>query len=150
MNHSQIAYDNFMSGCNCSQAVFSAFSDITGIDPELSLKMSSSFGGGMGRLREVCGAFSGILMVLGCLYGYSDVKNPSLKSQHYRRVQELAQEFKKRTGSLICREHLGLTGASTPDSPVRTAEFYKTRPCARLIQTAAEIMDEYILSHPYD
>lgn len=150
VNHSLIARELFMQGCNCSQAVFAAFCDLTGLERDFALRISSSFGGGMGRLREVCGAFSGILMVAGCLYGYSDVSEPSLKNQHYRLVQELAARFKERTGSLICREHLGLTGASTPDSPVRTAEFYKTRPCGDLIAAAAQIMDEYISEHPYD
>lgn len=149
-DHSALSRELFMQGCNCSQAVFAAFSDLTGLERDFALRISSSFGGGMGRLREVCGAFSGILMVAGCLYGYSDVSEPSLKNQHYRLVQELAARFKERTGSLICREHLGLAGASAPDSPVRTPEFYKTRPCASLIETAAQIMDEYISEHPYD
>lgn len=148
--HAVIAHDLFMQGANCSQAVFAAFSDITGIDTETALKLSSSFGGGIGRLREVCGAFSGMLMVAGLIYGYSNIHDPSLKSAHYRLVQELAARFKAETGSIICREHLGLSGASTPDSPVRTAEFYKTRPCGRLIATAAAIMDQYIAENPYE
>ena len=86
VNHSTIASELFMQGCNCSQAVFAAFSDLTGLERDFALCISSSFGGGMGRLREVCGAFSGILMVAGCLYGYSDVSQPSLKNQHYRLV----------------------------------------------------------------
>lgn len=148
MDHSKKAYELFMSGCNCSQAVFAAFCDLTAIDTELALRLSSSFGGGMGRLREVCGAFSGALMVLGCLYGYSDISDISLKSEHYRRVQQLAEEFKEKTGSLICRDHLGITGSSSPEASPRTDEFYKKRPCAGLISTAAEILDKYISEHP--
>lgn len=147
MDHSQRAYELFMEGCNCSQSVFAAFSDVTGIDREFALRLSSSFGGGMGRLREVCGAFSGLLMVMGAVYGYSDVSDPYLKSEHYRLVQKLAARFKEETGSLICRDHLGLSGASEPESPVRTEDFYKTRPCAKLIMTAARIADEYISEH---
>lgn len=150
MDHSQKAYELFREGCNCSQSVFAAFSDVTGIEQKTAVRMSSSFGGGIGRLREVCGAFSGMLMVAGCLYGYDNVKDYNIKSEHYKLVQELAARFKAETGSYICREHLGLTGASSPESPVRTEEFYKKRPCGNLIMTAAKIMDEYIKEHPYD
>jgi hypothetical protein len=88
VNHSLIARELFMQGCNCSQAVFAAFCDLTGLERDFALRISSSFGGGMGRLREVCGAFSGILMVAGCLYGYSDVSEPSLKNQQDLRREQ--------------------------------------------------------------
>lgn len=157
IDHSKIARDLFLEGCNCSQAVFLAFSDLTGIDRELSLKISSSFGGGMGRLREVCGAFSGAIMVLGALYGYSDVKDPSLKKEHYARVQKLAEKFKAANasplcseGSIVCRELLGLSKGenSSPDPTPRTAEFYQKRPCPDIIAAAARILDEFIAENP--
>ena len=157
MNHRKLATENFLSGCNCSQAIMLAFCDLTGFDEKTALKLASSFGGGMGRLREVCGAFSGILMVAGCLYGYDDVKNPELKKEHYKRVQELADMFKNATksekakdGSIICRELLGLLkGENSESTPTeRTPEFYAKRPCAEIIGAAAEILDLYIEKHP--
>ena len=157
IDHSKIARDLFLEGCNCSQAVFLAFSDLTGIDRETSLKISSSFGGGMGRLREVCGAFSGAIMVLGILYGYDDVKTGSFKKEHYERVQMLAEKFKEANasplcaeGSIVCRELLGLSKGenSTPDPTPRTKEFYMKRPCPHIIENAARILDDFIKENP--
>lgn len=134
-----------------------AFCDVTGIDEKTALRLSSSFGGGMGRLREVCGAFSGMLLVAGILYGYDDVEDPELKSAHYKRVQELADLFKEATrggnaenGSIICRELLGLSkGENTGGEPSkRTAEYYAKRPCKEIIGKAADILDKYIEKNP--
>ncbi len=150
MNHSDKAYELFMQGYNCSQSVFAAFCDITGMDTDTALKISSSFGGGIGRLREVCGAMSGMLMAAGLLYGYTTPADYDVKSNHYRLVQELAYRFKEGAGSMICRELLGLDGASNPESPVRTEEFYATRPCGRVIKLGAQVLDDYIKEHPYD
>lgn len=147
-DRSERAYRLFLEGCNCSQAVFAAFSDLIGLDEKTALKLSSSFGGGMGRLREVCGAVSGMLMAAGALYGYSDVSDPTLKSEHYKLVQHLAGKFSAEAGSYICRDLLGLSGLSDPVSPPRDAEFYRTRPCPGLIRLAARILDEYISEHP--
>lgn len=147
-DRSERAYRLFVEGCNCSQAVFAAFSDLIGLDEKTALKLSSSFGGGMGRLREVCGAVSGMLMAAGALYGYSDVSDPTLKSEHYKLVQHLAGKFSAEAGSYICRDLLGLSGPSDPVSPPRDAEFYRNRPCPGLIRLAARILDEYISEHP--
>ena len=147
MEHSKKAYELFMAGYNCSQSVFAAFCDVTGVDEDTALRLSSSFGGGIGRLREVCGALSGMLMAAGILYGYSVPGDYDVKSRHYALVQELASRFRQKTGSIICRELLGLEGASDPVSPVRDAEFFRTRPCPRIIPIAAEILDEYIKEH---
>lgn len=146
--HALTAEQLFLDGCNCSQAVFAAFCDVTGIDKEFALRMSSPFGGGMGRLREVCGAFSAIVMVLGITDGIADCNVPGAKAELYKKVQALANEFKRSNGSLICRELLGLPEGS--DSPVptpRTDEFYKTRPCAGIIASAASILDDYLLQN---
>jgi C_GCAxxG_C_C family probable redox protein len=143
--HSKRANELFKQGYNCSQAVFAAFCDETGIDFETALKISSSFGGGMGRLREVCGTVSGMFMVAGMKYGYADPKDHKAKSEHYKRIQELAETFKTENGSLICRELLGLGKEKetyVPDK--RTKEYYKKRPCIELVRQAAEIMDDYI------
>ena len=108
MDRGALAKEYFLKGYNCSQSVLLAFSDRTGLDEHFAAKLSSSFGGGMGRMREVCGAVSGMMMVLGILYGY-DAADPTAKEDktlHYSRVQELARRFREETGSLICRELL--------------------------------------------
>lgn len=148
-NHSEKACKLFSEGCNCSQAVLAAFNDITGLDPELALKLSSSFGGGMGRMREVCGACSGMFMAVGILYGYSSTDDDKEKAAHYKRIQSLAAEFKEEHGTIICREllkNLSVTSSPTPDK--RTEEYYKVRPCVRFVRTAAEILDRYIEENP--
>ena len=148
MEHGMKAAELFLSGSNCAQAVVVAFCDVTGLTPEFSAKMASSFGGGMGRLREVCGAVSGMLMVAGLLYGYEDPGEDDVnKKAHYQLVQELAGKFREQAGSIVCREILK-NPPSDPNPTPRTEEFYKKRPCARMVILAAEILDEYIAQHP--
>ncbi len=144
MNTEQRARDLFKSGYNCSQSVFAAYAERYGIDFETALKISSSFGGGMGRLREVCGAVSGMFMVLGLAKGYSDNEYNS-KKEHYQRVQYLAQEFEKINGSIVCRELLGLDKKKDKPTPSkRTEEYYKKRPCEELVADACKILDKYL------
>lgn len=139
------AMELFKEGYNCSQSVFAAFCEECGMDFETALKISSSFGGGMGRLREVCGAVSGMFMVAGMKYGYIDPKDRLSKAEHYKRIQQLAGEFKEKNGSIICRELLGLSTQSESYIPeARTDEYYKKRPCAELVGDAAEIMYEFM------
>jgi len=148
MDHSYQAAELFLNGSNCAQAVVVAFRDVTGLDEAFSARLASSFGGGMGRLREVCGAVSGMLMVAGLLYGYTDPGEGDInKKNHYQLVQELAGKFREEVGSIICREILD-NPPSDPNPTPRTAEFYKTRPCARMVMVAARILDEYIAEHP--
>jgi len=148
MDHSIAAGELFLGGCNCAQAVFLAFSDITGMDRKVAARLSSPFGGGMGRMREVCGAVSGMLMVLGVLYGYDETPgNDPHKKQLYVDVQALAGRFREECGSIICREILK-NPASDPNPTPRTAEFYAKRPCARMVMTAARLLDEFIAEHP--
>ena len=143
--HAKIARDYFFEGYNCAQAVFCAFEDVTGIDHATALKLSSSFGGGIGKLREVCGAFSGAAAVLGALYGYTDVTDQAQKVDHYALVQDLAERFKAEHGTVICRELLEGINTSKSSAPEeRTPEYYKERPCAAYVVTAAEILDEII------
>ena len=146
MDHSTYAAELFVGGYNCAQAVAVAFSDVTGLDDKFSAKLASSFGGGMGRMREVCGAVSGMLMVAGLLYGY-EAPDPDMQKGHYALVQELAGKFKEQVGSIICRELLQ-NPPSDPKPTPRTEEFYKVRPCARFVVLAAQILDEYIKEHP--
>ena len=148
MDHGKYAAELFMNGCNCAQSVMVAFSDVTGLTPEFSAKLSCSFGGGMGRLREVCGAVSGMFMVAGILYGYVDPgPGDCFKKEHYARVQELAARFREKTGTIICRELLD-NPPSDPNPTPRTAEYYSQRPCARIVMLAGQILDQYIAEHP--
>ncbi|MDE7311147.1 MAG: C-GCAxxG-C-C family protein [Eubacterium sp.] len=141
----------FKEGYNCSQSVALAFCDEVGIDKTKLLRMVSSFGGGMGRMREVCGAVSGMFFVAGALYGYDDPKDMQAKKEHYARIQELAAQFRAENGSIVCRELLGLEGKdSSPEPSARTAEYYKKRPCPEMIGIAASLMEAYIKEHPSD
>lgn len=150
MDHSYLAAELFVNGCNCAQALVVAFQDLTGLDRDFSMKMASSFGGGMGRMREVCGAVSGMLMVLGLLYGYTDPgEGDCAKKAHYKAVQEVSGMFREEVGSIVCREILK-NPPSDPNPTPRTAQFYKTRPCARMVATAARILDDYIARHPLE
>ena len=147
MDHAQYAAELFMEGYNCAQAVAVAFCDVTGMEPKATAKLMSSFGGGMGRMREVCGAVSGMLMVAGVLYGYDVADDEESKKNHYALVQELAGQFREQVGSIVCREILK-NPPSDPAPTPRTEEFYKMRPCARMVYIAAEIMEQYIANHP--
>ena len=150
MDHREKAAELFVNGSNCAQAVAVAFCDVTGLESSLAAKMASSFGGGMGRMREVCGAVSGMLMVVGLLYGYDDPGEKDVnKKAHYALVQQLAGAFREEVGSIVCREILK-NPPSDPNPTPRTAEYYKTRPCARMVMTAARILDGYIASHPVE
>ena len=139
----------FKEGYNCSQSVVAAFADIYGFSHEQALKMSASFGGGIGRMRQTCGAACGLFMLAGLETGCVDGKDREGKEANYKVVQELAEEFKKRNGSLICAELLGLSkSAPTPATPeARTAEYYKKRPCVKMVEEAARIFSEYLESH---
>lgn len=144
--YAQKAMDLFKEGFNCSQSVFLAFEDLYQLDRKTALRLSSSFGGGMGRLREVCGAVSGMFMTVGVLYGYDDPKDYEAKKDHYERIQQLAKEFESRNGSIVCRQLLGLgEGKDVPAPEKRNDEYYKKRPCAELVGIAAAIMEQYIL-----
>jgi C_GCAxxG_C_C family probable redox protein len=148
MDRGTKAAELFLNGYNCAQAVAVAFSDLTGLDEQLSARLASSFGGGMGRMREVCGAVSGMLMVAGVLYGYDTPGDDTVKKAHYTLVQNLAGEFREKNGSIICREILK-NPPSDPAPSARTAEYYASRPCARMVYTAANILEAYIKENPY-
>lgn len=146
-SRSELAMSFFKEGYNCSQSVFMTFCDEYNMDCEMALRISSSFGAGMGRLREVCGAVTGMFMAAGMIFGYSDPQNHDLKTEHYKRIQYLAKEFEEKNRSIVCRELLGLgSGKDSPVPELRTAEYYKKRPCVELVGMAAEIMDKYIMN----
>lgn len=136
------AKELFVAGANCAQAVLCAFQEETGLEQELLMKMASGFGGGMARMREVCGAVSGMFMAFDLLKGSASFTDKDAKDAQYAFLQRLAGEFKAETGSIICRELLGLESKG-PDAPVstpRTPSFYKKRPCAEMVALAAGIL----------
>lgn len=148
MTRREQAMENFYKGYNCTQSVVLAFSDLIPMDQEQLLRLAAPLGGGMGRLREVCGSVSGMFLVLGQLYGYSDPKAKEDKARLYARVQELAAQFEEKNRSIVCRELLGLSEKKQEPIPEeRTAEYYKKRPCPELIGDAAELLEAYIEAH---
>ena len=146
MDHGIKAAELFLEGYNCAQAVAVAFCDVTGLEEKTAARMVSGFGGGMGRLREVCGAVSGMFFVLSYLYGYDDPKADEEKKQLYTDVQSLAAKFQQQCSSILCRDLLD-NPPSDPNPSPRTAQYYKDRPCARFVMTAAELMDAFIAAH---
>ena len=144
--YSEKAANNFRKGYNCAQSVLLAFADKVGLKEDEALKLASSFGGGMGRLREVCGAVSAMFMIAGILKGYTEPNNDIVKANHYKLIQDLAAEFKLKHGTIICRELLGLDGTEfSPIPSARTDEYYKERPCEEFIKCAAEIVEEDLI-----
>jgi C_GCAxxG_C_C family probable redox protein len=140
------AIEIFEHGYNCSQAVFMAYSDIYDIDTETAAKLATSFGGGMGRMREVCGAVSGMFLVIGLQYPFIDTKDKAAKNTNYKAVQRTAKEFKSIMGSYICADLLKLKHEpQNPESSERNEAYYKSRPCTRCVKLAAEIVGKEIL-----
>ena len=146
MSEKERAIELFKEGFNCSQSVFVAFSHRFGVDEETAKKISAGLGGGLGRMREVCGAVSGAAMVIGSICSATDGKDSESKMKNYELVREFADRFTKRNGSIICRELLGLDvkmeKSAKPEK--RTAEYYKKRPCVELVGDAVEILAELI------
>ncbi|MBO5136235.1 MAG: C_GCAxxG_C_C family protein [Clostridia bacterium] len=140
------AMELFKEGYNCAQAVFLAYAEDYGMDETQAKKIASSFGGGMGRMREVCGAVSGMFMVAGLENGQTDPKDGQSKVNNYETVQKLAEKFKEENGSIYCRELLGLTDTvhNNPNPETRTEEYYKKRPCGELVGIACDIIDEVL------
>lgn len=136
----------FHEGYNCAQSVAGAFADLYGFTEEQAFRMAASFGGGIGRMRQTCGAACGMFLLAGLDCGATDGKDREGKSHNYAVVQHLAHEFETENGSMICAELLGLK----PKTPVvaqaeaRTAEYYAKRPCAKMVETAARIFVRYL------
>ena len=150
----------FKEGFNCSQAVFVTYADLLGLDRETALKVSASFGAGIGRMREVCGAACGMFMIAGMLTGQTEGADQAAKKHNYEVVQHLAEEFKKENGgTYICRELLANAGAKSvavsgadgdtmPEA--RTEEYYKKRPCLKTIEGAAAIVERVLLADLFE
>ena len=148
MTRKEKAMAYFRQGYNCAQAVVLAFADLTDMDEATLSRMSCSFGGGMGRLREVCGTVTGMFLVTGLLRGYDGAETGEVKAAHYARIQALAREFEKQNGSIVCRELLALRQKhrDDPTPEARTEAYYAGRPCVELVGSAAEILENYLLS----
>ena len=141
----QLARALFEEGYNCAQSVAGAFAEELGLPRDTVIQMVSGFGGGFGRLREVCGCFSGITLVLGTLRGYNDPKDAKGKQKLYHEVQELAEQFRAEKGSIICRDLLAgvaKTEGSVPEE--RTAGYYERRPCPGIAEYAADLLERYL------
>lgn len=147
-NRGEEAYSYFLEGYNCSQSVIMAYKDFFPDESlDMILSLSSSFGGGMGRLREVCGTFSGALFILGRVFGYSQAKDNEKKKILYEKIQEFASLFEKENGSIICRKLLGLEGKSSPLPEERTPNYYKKRPCPKICLSSASILEKFLIDN---
>lgn len=145
MTRAERAKQYFLDGYNCSQAVALAFADLIDLNENQIAKLTSGFGGGMGRMREVCGSISGATFVISCLRGYDDPKAFDEKTKLYSDIQTVCNKFKDENGSIVCRELLGLSdGASSPTPEKRTDSYYKKRPCAELVECSAQILDDFL------
>ena len=145
MERGKLAERNFKDGCNCTQAVLLAFSDRTGLDAETAMRIASGFGGGMARMREVCGAVSGMFMAAGLILGDDGVPSHEHKRALYAQLQALAAQFRAENGSLLCRELLSGTRTAPGGIPEeRTEQYYRKRPCAELCRCAAELLEQYL------
>lgn len=142
------AVDYFMQGYGCCQSVVAAFSNLYGLDETMAKRIAAGFGGGVGRMRMMCGAVSGIVMLVGLDCGQTEGSDREGKSACYKVVQELLEKSRQENGSLICAEILGIKGYEKAQSSyiasARTAEYYKTRPCAAKVESAARIFAEYL------
>ena len=148
MNHADRARELFSCGCNCAQAVVGAYAEEIGLTREQAMRLASSFGGGMGGMRETCGAVTGMFMVLGLARGYDTPGDDAAKKAHYARVRALGEAFREKEGTIICRELLGLgrTGNEEAKPSERTGEYYKKRPCPKIVAEAASIVARKIIA----
>lgn len=146
----QKAVELFMQGYNCSQSVFLAFADLYGMDEDMAKRVSAGFGGGVGRMRMMCGAVSGMVMLAGLDAGQTEGNDRKSKADCYAVVQGLVNKFKDENGSVICAELLGMKGckvvknSNIPDE--RNAEYYRVRPCSQKVENAARLFAEYLAS----
>ena len=145
-DRSEEAKNNFLAGMNCAQAVLCAFADRCGLDRETALKLASGFGGGIARQREVCGAITGMCMAADLIRGPGEASDKAAKDEHYAFIRGLCDAFRDETGSIVCRELLGLAPkqSDSPVSEARTAAYYAKRPCAELVELAAKILSEHL------
>ncbi len=142
---------NFKAGFNCAQAVFATYADLFGMDKETALKMSGAMGAGVGRMREVCGVVSAMALLAGLKEGNADPQNEAAKAHIYSKVRKMAEQFKVRNNSIICRELLGIEGMEESAAPsVRTPEFYEKRPCFKFVRQAAQLIEKELFEELFE
>lgn len=140
------AVQNFESGFNCAQSVFATYADLFGMDRETALKLSCPMGGGVGRMREICGTVSSMALLLGLKEGNTDPGDEDAKEKLYALVRKMSDRFQEENGTIICRELLGIREREESARPeARTAQYYASRPCARLVACASKIIEEMLL-----
>ena len=146
MTKGDVAKNYFENGYNCAQAVALAFADEMELDVDTVARLTGGFGGGIGRMREVCGTVSGAAFVMSALYGSSDPKDSKAKADLYAVIQQVAGEFKQINGSVVCRELLGLDrqGFDSPRPEARTNAYYKKRPCSELVKISADLLEAFV------
>lgn len=145
MSKKELGINYFTSGYNCAQAVTLAFQEELGLEKEFIAKAVSGFGGGFGRMREVCGAVSGMVFVISCLEGNDNPSDNTAKMETYKKIQHLMNLFKEKNGSYVCRELLSLPEHnSCPVPEERTETYYKKRPCALLVGDACELLENFL------
>lgn len=144
MNRGDKAKEYFNNGYNCSQSVFLAFNDLMNLDEDTAIKLSAGFGGGFGRMREVCGAVSGMTAVISFFNASNDPNNHEKKKELYSLIQKAIGEFKEENGSYICRELISFQNDSSPIPSERNEKYYHKRPCGDLCYIAANIAEKYI------
>jgi C_GCAxxG_C_C family probable redox protein len=150
-NRTQKAKEFFLAGYTCSQAVLMAFAEDVGLEESLAAKISCGFGGGMGGLRNVCGAVTGMFMVANMMYGFETPDNANHKTEHYAAIRELATAFTNEYDTLICKDLLAsLPGKLSENPSLRDDEYYKVRPCALYVEKAVAILEEYMANHPVE
>ncbi|MBO5293482.1 MAG: C_GCAxxG_C_C family protein [Lachnospiraceae bacterium] len=136
----------FESGYGCCQAVFTTYADLFGIDRETALKLSGPLSAGIGRMREVCGVVSAMAMLTGLKQGFTDPSDEAGKTAAYEKVRTMSDRLKEEMGSILCRELLGLDQREESAKPAaRTAEYYASRPCSRMVAAAAKVIEEELL-----
>ena len=150
-DHATRAVELFFEGFNCAQSVLGAFAE----DPEVGLGMNfktavraaSGLGGGLSRQRELCGAINGMCIAASLLFGYDEAADTEGKRRLYADIQRLCADFRAINGSIVCRDLLGARkGQDTAPAPdARTAEYYRTRPCAKMIHDAAAVLDRELI-----
>lgn len=140
MDYASYAQDLFKEGYNCAQAVLAAFGDVTGLDRESALKLTAPFGGGIAKLRQTCGAVTGMCMAVGMVYGQDDTADPDLRADIYATTRDLVEKFRKRNGSLLCSDLLGLGPDGNPLPDPRSEVYYQNRPCREIVASAVDIL----------
>ncbi len=150
-NRTEKAKQLFLEGYTCSQAVLMTFANDIGLDETLAAKLSCGFGGGMGGLRNVCGAVTGMFMAANLLYGFETPHDPNHKTTHYATIRELATAFTNEYDTLICKDLLSsLPGKLSENPSLRNDEYYKVRPCALYVEKAVSILEDYMENNPVE